>query len=365
MASPPPTPDTLRRLPKVLLHEHLDGGLCPATLLALLRERGIAPPAPDAAGVAAWFRARMNAGSLVEYLKGFGLTVAAMAEPAAMQRVAFEAAEAARTQGCVLAEFRMAPLLLESASVPAQAAVEALLAGLRRSTLPSGLILCAMRQAPPADSERVVRLARRYRDEGVVGVDLAGPERGHPPGDHAVALRQAREAGLNITLHAGEADGPERVEEAAALGARRIGHGVRLADWLGDAAGRARLAALRERGLHLEMCPSSNLHTGAVASLAAHPIGALWRAGFSVSYHTDNPLMSCTTMSDEAALLVGPLGLDTTDLLAMAVEAARHAFLPEPARARALQALREADAQGREAGAHARVASAQARGPGR
>ncbi len=345
MADARPDRDALRRLPKVLLHEHLDGGLSPTTLLALLRARGIDPPAPDAAGLAAWFRARMNAGSLVEYLKGFGLTVAAMAAPAAMERVAFEAAEAARAEGCVLAEFRMAPLLLESDTVPAEAAVEALLAGLRRSALPSGLILCAMRQAPAEASERVVQLARRYHGEGVVGIDLAGPERGHPPGDHARALQQAREAGLPITLHAGEADAAERVAEAAALGATRIGHGVRLADWLGDAAGRERLAALRERGLHLEMCPSSNLHTGAVPSLAAHPIGALWRAGFSLSYHTDNPLMSCTTMTDEAALLVGPLGLGTADLLAMAVEAARHAFLPAPARAQALQALQAQQAQ--------------------
>lgn len=334
--------EDLRRLPKVLLHEHLDGGLSHATLLRLLRARGIAPPAADEAGLAAWFEARAHAGSLVEYLKGFGLTVAAMAEPAAMEQVAFEAAEEARRHGCVLAEFRMAPLLLERDGVPAEAAVEALLAGLARSALPCGLILCAMRHEPAARSERVVQLALRYRGDGVVGFDLAGPELGHPPGAHAGALALAREHGLPITLHAGEADAAERVLEAAALGARRIGHGVRLADWLGTPEGHQRLAEVRARGLHLEMCPSSNVHTGAVASLAGHPIGALWRAGISLSYHTDNPLMSCTTMTAEAAHLVEHQGLGRADLLAMAVQAAEHAFLPETARAPALARLREA-----------------------
>jgi adenosine deaminase len=340
-----PDADTLRRLPKVLLHEHLDGGLSPATLFGLLRSRGIEPPAPDVPGLAAWFRARMHAGSLVEYLRGFGLTVAAMAEPAAMEQVAFEAAEAARAQGCVLAEFRMAPLLLARPSLPAEAVVEALLAGLQRSPLPTGLILCAMRQEPAALSDSVVRLALRYRGDGVVGFDLAGPECGHPPGDHAGALALARAHGLPITLHAGEADAAQRVTEAAELGAVRIGHGVRLADWLGDAAGRERLDELRQRGLHFEMCPSSNLHTGAVASLAEHPIGALWRAGFSVSYHTDNPLMSCTTMTAEAAALVEHQGLAPADLLAMAVQAAQHSFLPEPVRAHALARLASAAAE--------------------
>lgn len=332
-------PETLRRLPKVLLHEHLDGGLRPATLLHLLRARGLPAPAEDAAGLAAWFAAHAHAGSLPEYLKGFGLTVAAMAEPAAMEQVAFEAAETARAECCVLAEFRMAPLLLESDTVSAEAAIEALLAGLARSALPCGLILCAMRHEPAARSERVARLALRYRSQGVVGLDLAGAEAGHPPGDHASALALARDAGLPMTLHAGEADAADRVLEAAALGARRIGHGVRLGDWLGTAEGRARLAKVRALGLHLELCPSSNVHTGAVPSLAAHPIAALWRAGISLSYHTDNPLMSCTSQSAEAAILLAHQGLTLADLGAMAVQAAEHSFLPDAVRLPALQRL--------------------------
>jgi adenosine deaminase len=334
-----PEAESLRRLPKVLLHEHLDGGLNHRTLLRLLRARGIEPPEPDEAGLARWFAERANAGSLVDYLKGFGLTIAAMSEPVVMKQVAFEAAEEARRQGCVLAEFRMGPLLLESREVSAEAAIEAMLEGLRQSTLPSGLILCGLRHEPPERSEQVARLARRYQGLGVVGFDLAGAELGHPPRDFAGALALARDAGVSITLHAGEADVAERVLEAADLGATRIGHGVRLADWLGDAKGRERLAEVRERGLHLEMCPSSNVHTGAVPSLADHPIAALWRAGISLSYHTDNPLMSCTTMTAEAALLVEQLGLTRADLIGMAREAAKHSFLTDAQRGHALAQL--------------------------
>jgi adenosine deaminase len=336
-----PDVESLRRLPKVLLHEHLDGGLSHRTLLRLLRARGIEAPAADEEGLARCFADRAHAGSLVEYLKGFGLTVAAMAEPAAMTDVAFEAAEEALGQGCLLAEFRMAPLLLESDGIAAEAAIEALLAGLARSELPSGLILCAMRHEPPERSERVARLALRYRGQGVVGFDLAGAEFGHPPGDHAGAIAIARNAGLPITLHAGEADAAQRVLEAARLGANRIGHGVRMGDWLPTSEGRQRLAEVRERGLHFEMCPTSNVHTGAVPSLAEHPIGALWRAGISLSYHTDNPLMSCTTMTDEAVVLVEQQGLGRADLLAMAREAAKHSFLSDAVRAQALMRLSE------------------------
>lgn len=339
-----PSLDKLRRLPKVLLHEHLDGGISHRTLLALMHARGIESPAADEASLAAWFNERAHAGSLVEYLKGFGLTVAAMGEPAAMTQVAFEAAEAARADGCVLAEFRMAPLLLESESIRPEAAIEALLEGLKKSALPSGLILCAMRHEPSERGERVAELALRYRHEGVVAFDLAGAEFGHPPASHAKALARVRDQGLAITLHAGEADAAERVLEAAEHGATRIGHGVRLADWLGTPAGEDRLAEVRERGLHLELCPSSNVHTGAVPSLPEHPIARLWRNGLSLSYHTDNPLMSCTTMSAEAALLVQHLGLGKADLLAMAEQAAAHSFLPEAARGQALARIREAQA---------------------
>jgi adenosine deaminase len=321
-----------RQMPKVLLHEHLDGGLRVATLHELLAERGLASPRASVAGLATWFDDHAHAGSLEQYLAGFGLTVAAMASPAALERVAFEAAEDALTDGCVLAEFRIAPLLFEAHGVAAEAAVEAMLTGLRRSALPSGLIVCAMRHELPAETARAARLALRFRDEGVIAYDLAGPERGYPPALHAEALKLARDGGLGLTLHAGEADAAERVLEAADHGATRIGHGVRLADLFGQADGEAMLARVRALGLHLEVCPTSNVHTGAYPSLAAHPISALWRAGIELSFHTDNRLMSATTMAAEAENLVRECGLTLADLTRMALAAAARSFLPAEVR---------------------------------
>ena len=328
-----------RSLPKVLLHEHLDGGLRVPTLLALLAERGLPSPAPDAARLSEWFDARAHAGSLTEYLRGFALTVAAMASPAALERVAFEAAEDAREDGCVLGEFRIAPLLFEVHGLRGEAVVEALLAGLARSALPSGLIVCAMRHLPVQETVRAARLALAYRAQGVVGFDLAGAELGHPPSDHLAALDLCRDAGLPLTLHAGEADTAERVVEAVRLGARRIGHGVRLADALGDAARSALVDEVREAGVHLEVCPTSNVHTGAAASLTRHPITALWHAGVSLSFHTDNRLMSRLSHSAEALALLRQTSLVPADLYAMSGAALEHSFLDAPARACAKQAL--------------------------
>lgn len=334
-------------LPKVLLHEHLDGGLRVGTLWALARERGLAlpPGVRDQAGLAAWLDANAHAGSLERYLEGFALTVAAMATPAALRRVAYEAAEDARDQGAVLAEFRIAPLLFEPFGIAGDAAVQALLAGLADSPLPSGLILCAMRHLPPAETLRAAQLALRWAGRGVVGFDLAGAERGHPPAEHAQALALVRRAGLPMTLHAGEADAAERVLEAVRLGARRIGHGVRLADALADPARRPLLDAVRASGVHLEVCPTSNVHTGAAQSIATHPITALWRAGLNLSWHTDNRLISCTTLNDEAAALLAQTPLTEHDLLAMARLAAQASFLGNAAREAALRALEAAAAR--------------------
>jgi adenosine deaminase len=263
-----------------------------------------------------------------------------MATPAALERVAYEAAEDARADGCVLAEFRVAALLFEAHGVAGEAVVEALLTGLARSTLPSGLIVCAMRDLPQSESLRAAQLALRYQRHGVVGFDLAGAERGHPAAEHARALALCRDAGLPLTLHAGEADAAERVIEAVRLGARRIGHGVHLVDALADPSRRALIDELRERDVHLEVCPTSNVHTGAAASIATHPITALWRAGVSLSFHTDNRLMSRITHSGEALALLRHAQLDAADLLAMGLEAARHAFVAAPVRDAAQGRLR-------------------------
>ena len=328
-----------QRMPKVLLHEHLDGGLRPETLLELCRARNVPMPAETAQGLADWLYANSNSGSLLRYLTGFGLTVAAMASVEACEQVAFEAAEDARLDGCVLAEFRMAPLLLEEYEVPGEAVVEALLSGLKRSRLPCGLIVCAMRTDAPERTLLSARLAAKYTGQGVIGFDLAGAEKGFPPMPHRAAIETARDAGLGITLHAGEADDGSRVLEAGALGATRIGHGVNImrapdagtqARWLDD--------ALRMQ-LHFEVCPTSNVHTGTVASLAEHPLRAMRDAALSVSISTDNRLMSGVTLTGELHAAHAHMGMSLADLKGMMQEAARMSFMPHVARDEALRAL--------------------------
>ena len=333
---------SFQSLPKALLHEHIDGGLRPATLLDLCRARGLTTPVDEPPAMAEWMLANANSGSLERYLRGFSLTVAAMASSAACERVAFEAAEDARLDGCVLAEFRMAPLLLESFGLPGEAVVEALLAGLRKSALPCGLIVCAMRTDSPNETLRAADLAARYRDHGVIAFDLAGAERGFPPSAHAAAFARARDACLGLTCHAGEADVGSRVLEAADLGATRIGHGVHI--MLGDEPHRVEwVTQARERGLHFEVCPSSNVHTGAVASLAQHPIRAMLEAGLSVSCSTDNRLMSNVTLSGELQAVHDALGMSRAQLAQLMRNAVAASFLPAKVRDTAMAQMQRWD----------------------
>ena len=202
------------------------------------------------------------------------------------------------------------------------------------------LIVCALRHHTPRETERAARLAVHYRDQGVVGFDLAGPEAGHPPSDHAAAFALAHDAGLPITCHAGEADEAMRVIEAARLGARRIGHGVRLADALVGAEGQALLDEARARRLHLEVCVTSNLHTGAAVSRATHPIRALWDAGIELSFHTDSRLLSGVSATSEAASLVREGRFSFAELASMSQRAAQASFMPEAVRTQAQAAIR-------------------------
>jgi adenosine deaminase len=328
----PSNPPAWRDLPKALLHEHLDGGLRPQTLLDLCRARGVAVPAGDADALGQWMHANAKSGSLERYLRGFAITIAAMATEAACERVAYEAAEDAREDGCVLAEFRMAPLLLEPHGMSGEAVVEAVVAGLARSSLPCGLIVCGMRTDNSDDTVRSARLAVRYRDRGVIGFDLAGAERYFPPSGHEEAMAIARDAGLGLTCHAGESDSGDRVLEAAGLGATRIGHGIQIvrgetqkqtAEWVDCARG---------LGLHFEVCPSSNVHTGAVSALEVHPIRDMIAAGLSVSCSTDNRLMSGVTLSAELEALHARTGLTLEQLAALMRAAVGASFLPRAAR---------------------------------
>jgi adenosine deaminase len=324
-----------RAVPKVLLHEHLDGGLRPQTLLELCQQKNIALPATAADEVARWLQNNANSGSLERYVAAFAPTVAAMGDAAACERVAFEAAEDALQDGCVLAEFRMAPLLLEPHGLSAEAAIEALVSGLQRSSLPCALIVCAMRTDSPEQVERCARVAARYVGRGVVGFDLAGAERGFPATLHRRAIAIALQAGLGLTLHAGEADDGERVLEAIALGATRIGHGVQIAVGHG-AAQRMAVVAAYGRSVHFEVCPTSNTHTGVCATLASHPVRAMWAAGLDLSIHTDNRLISGVTHSQELANVHHALGWPVAGIAPSMASAASASFLPEAAKSLAL-----------------------------
>ncbi|MEY2771102.1 MAG: hypothetical protein RIQ38_1521 [Pseudomonadota bacterium] len=323
----------LLTLPKVTLHEHLDGGLRPATLLALARAQGVALPHTDPDALAQWLLAQANSGSLAQYLRAFDWTVPLMASEAACEQVAYEAAEDARAEGCVLAEFRMAPQLLAPHGLPADRALAAMLRGLRQSPLRSGLIVCGMRHHTPEQTLEAARLAVRHQADGVVGFDLAGPELGHPLEVHRPAIQTALAGGLGLTLHAGEAGNGLQVLRAAALGARRIGHGVHIIErqeWTEQA---------RDLGLHFEVCPSSNVHTGAAPSLAEHPIRAMLAAGLSVSVATDNRLMSATSLCQELGALHAHTGLTLAQLAEMQSAGIRASFLPADWRRDALGAL--------------------------
>ena len=320
-------------IPKTVLHEHLDGNLRPDTLLELCHARGISLPAVTAEALQDWIHTQANSGSLERYVAAFGLTVAAMATSEACERVAFEAVQDCAADGAQLIELRMAPLLLETHGLLGDEAVAGMLAGLARASaatgVPAGLIVCGMRTDAPADVMRSAELAVRFAGKGVVGFDLAGAERGFPATLHARAVAHAREAGLGITLHAGEADVGERVIEAIELGATRIGHGVQITQGEGAAL---RMRAAREAGVHFEVCPTSNLHTGAWSDLVTHPMIAMEQAGLDWSVQADNRLISVLTQSSELQVAHEVCGLQMARLMGGQIRAARASFLPAQAR---------------------------------
>jgi adenosine deaminase len=323
------SPAFWQNFPKVVLHEHLDGNLRPATLLELCRAKRVTLPADTPDTLQHWIHTQANSGSLERYVAAFGLTVAAMATPQACERVAFEAVQDCAADGAVLIELRMAPLLLEAHGLGGDEAVSAMLAGLRRGSeatgVPVGLIVCGMRTDAPQDVMRSAELAARFVGKGVVGFDLAGAERGFPATLHAKAVALAREASLGICLHAGEADVGERVMEAIALGASRIGHGVQITQGEGAAD---RMARAREAGVHFEVCPTSNLHTGAWKDLATHPLLAIDAAGLNWSVQADNRLISVLTQGSELQAAHEVIGLPLEALSFGMLRAARASFLP-------------------------------------
>lgn len=337
----PLTYEMIRQAPKALLHDHLDGGLRPSTVIEIAGRVGYEGlPSTDEAELAAWFRTAAHSGSLVRYLEPFAHTVAVMQTPDALYRVAAECVADLAADNVVYAEVRFAPELHISGGLSLDAVVDAVLAGFadgEKAAAADGrgivvrCLVTAMRHA--ARSRDIAELAIRFRDKGVVGFDIAGAEAGHPPSRHLDAFEYMRSNNARFTIHAGEAFGLPSIHEALAFcGADRLGHGVRIVDDITElpdgAAQLGRLAAIvRDKRIPLELCPSSNVQTGAVASIAEHPFDLLARLRFRVTVNTDNRLMSDTTMSREMHRLVAAFGYGWSDLERFTINAMKSAFI--------------------------------------
>lgn len=325
-------------IPKIVLHEHLDGNLRPQTLLELCLARGVALPADTPDALQYWIHTQANSGSLERYVASFALTVAAMSSLEACERVAFEAVLDCAADGALLIELRMAPLLLEPWGLTGDEAVQAMIAGLNRGRaatgVPAGLIVCGMRTDSPADVIRSAELATRFAGKGVIGFDLAGAERGFAATLHAQAIAIAREAGLGLTLHAGESDVGERVMEAIELKATRIGHGVHITRGQGATE---RMRKAREAGVHFEVCPTSNVHTGACPSVAEHALIEMEQAGLNWSIQADNRLISVITQGGEFQAVQEQTTLGLAQIMQGQLRAAQASFLPAAQRDQAIE----------------------------
>jgi adenosine deaminase len=330
------TRDEIVRAPKVLLHDHLDGGLRPATIVELAAEVGHQLPAGNPAALGQWFTEAANSGSLVRYLETFEHTVGVMQTAEAIHRVSAECAYDLAADGVVYAEVRFAPEQHLTAGLTLPEVVEAAVAGFIAGSAHAeadghqirvGTLLTAMRHQ--ARSMEIAELAVAFRDAGVVGFDIAGAEAGYPPTRHLDAFEYLQRENFHFTIHAGEAFGLPSIWQAIQwCGADRLGHGVRIVDDIIDGK-LGRLAAyVRDKRIPLEMCPSSNVQTGAARSIGEHPIGLLRDLRFRVTINTDNRLMSGTSMSREMALLSEAFGYGWAELQWFTLNAMKSAFIP-------------------------------------
>ena len=337
--------ERLKAAPKVLLHDHLDGGLRPETVVELAAEIGHRLPRTDARELGQWFVESADSGSLERYLETFDHTVAVMQNAEAIRRVASECVQDLAADGVVYAEIRYAPEQHLTAGLTLEQVVDAVREGFEHGMsvaerpIVARQLLTAMRHH--ARSMEIAQLAVAYRGAGVVGFDIAGAEAGYPPTRHLDAFEYLQRENAHFTIHAGEAFGLPSIWQAIQwCGADRLGHGVRIIDdisydesaGLADLDGKVELGRLaayvRDRRIPLEMCPSSNLQTGAAESIADHPIGLLAKLRFRVTVNTDNRLMSGTSMSRELALLAEAFDYDLADFRWFAINAMKSAFLP-------------------------------------
>jgi adenosine deaminase len=331
------TPELAQALPKVGLHEHLDGSLRPATVIELARECGYRElPTDDPEALGQWFFEGADKKQLAKYLEGFRHTIAVLQSPDALERVAYECLADAAAENVVYQELRFAPHFHTRERLGLDAVMLAVLRGMQRARdefgIGFGLIVCALRNEAPELSVKLVELALAYREQGCVGFDLAGEEAGHPAKEHLQAFQLAKRMNFSLTIHAGESFGPESIWQALQYcGAHRIGHGTRLVEDLVVYGGKVvKIGALAQYVLDhrvpLEVCLSSNVHTGAAASVAAHPFPLLQRLGFRLTLNTDNRLMSRTTLSNEYCLAARTFGLGIDDLETLAINGMKSAF---------------------------------------
>ncbi len=327
----------LRSLPKVLLHEHLDGVLRPKTVIELAKcTKYNELPTQDPEELTHWFHRRANQGSLPKYLEGFAHTIAVMQTEEALEQVAYEQAADLSRDGVVYFETRFAPVFHTRKGLSHQQVVAAVLKGLERGRkefgISSGLIICAMRNMDV--SLEMAELAVDFRERGVVGFDLAGEEGGYPPKKHVEAFHYIQRQNFNITIHAGEGFGKESIWQAIQYcGAHRIGHGTRLIDDIAVADSKAvKLGDLAQyvldKRIPLEICLLSNVHTGAAPSLSEHPFKILYQEKFRVTLNTDNRLMSDTSMTKEFEAAGDTFGLSLEDFERITINAMKSAFLP-------------------------------------
>ncbi|MCB9597818.1 MAG: adenosine deaminase [Sandaracinaceae bacterium] len=315
------------RLPKTDLHVHLDGSLRLTTLLELAAEQGVELPATDPAGLKRALHLGENTGSLVEYLKVFDTTLKVMQTEEALIRVARELAEDAAAENVRYMEVRYAPMLHTRRGLRLTTVVEAVLEGLWQAKqtmgIESNVIICGIRNISPESSLEMSQLAVAYKGRGVVAFDLAGAEYDHPAKHHLPAFQLVRQNNINVTIHAGEAYGPESIHQAIHdCGAHRIGHGCRLRED-GDL-----LHYVNDHRIALECCPSSNVQTGAVRDLASHPLKLYHDLGLRVTVNTDNRLVTDTTVSKELWITHTQMGLSLSEIKRIILNGFKAAFLP-------------------------------------
>lgn len=342
------TAELIARAPKALLHDHLDGGLRPQTVVELAEEYGYKDlPTTDVHELGLWFNKGAKRNDLVLYLETFAHTGGVMQHRDAIERVAYECAQDLAADHVVYAEVRFAPELHTEGGLTLDEVVEAVLAGFEKGSAGTDLtiyaILDAMRQA--ARSYEIAELAIKFRDQAVVGFDIAGPEAGFPPTRHLDAFQLVNRENFHATIHAGEAFGLPSIWEAVQFcGAERLGHGVRLVDDIeigedGEATLGQLATYIRDRRIPLEVCPTSNVNTGIAKTIADHPIGMLRRLRFRVTINTDNRLMSDTSMTREMVACHDAFGWGLDDMQWLTVNAVKSAFAPFPERIKLIDGI--------------------------